>query len=412
MAKPKRHELSVFFRNLGFSCNESALNNIIDFSCIVSLITSELCRIYGLQSSVEAISENSVKDTFCLEFSDFLREYGFPYNKIVEGPIDERFSSKEHRLITLKFLCAELKVARQMDKSPSSFPVKSDASESQIPTNLGDYFGRACEALKISGISSTIGPAKLLELIYASASKALSTCPPNYLGKPMLPVDGLSDKLWSQVCHIGEILQLEYSSRRETLIKRADCTVQSFKWSDRVKSKQETIAAAYNPLRSVMQVNPHMDIVPQLLAARDVNLLLSEKTSGTSARLFTSCPLNRILMAGQVPDRGGRAWELEAPPPEMPSFQKRQGQGYSARGSGGGGRGHGGGSNRGSGGVLGGGRKGSGGGGGSTYASQPQSGFSFTCPDAFDVLQSDVTFQPQFFSGRGGRGRGRGNRAR
>ncbi|VDD76095.1 unnamed protein product [Mesocestoides corti] len=280
-----------------------------------------------------------------------------------------------------------------MDKSPSSFPVKSDASESQIPTNLGDYFGRACEALKISGISSTIGPAKLLELIYASASKALSTCPPNYLGKPMLPVDGLSDKLWSQVCHIGEILQLEYSSRRETLIKRADCTVQSFKWSDRVKSKQETIAAAYNPLRSVMQVNPHMDIVPQLLAARDVNLLLSEKTSGTSARLFTSCPLNRILMAGQVPDRGGRAWELEAPPPEMPSFQKRQGQGYSARGSGGGGRGHGGGSNRGSGGVLGGGRKGSGGGGGSTYASQPQSGFSFTCPDAFDVLQSDVTFQ-------------------
>jgi len=27
-----------------------------------------------------------------------------------------------------------------------------------------------------------------------------------------------------------------------------------------------------------------------------------------------------------VPDRGGRAYELEPPPPEMPSFQQRQQQ--------------------------------------------------------------------------------------
>jgi len=31
-----------------------------------------------------------------------------------------------------------------------------------------------------------------------------------------------------------------------------------------------------------------------------------------------------VLVLFQVPDRGGRAWELEPPPPEMPSFMKRQ----------------------------------------------------------------------------------------
>ena len=83
-----------------------------------------------------------------------------------------------------------------------------------------------------------------------------------------------------------------------------------------------------------MQVTPWRDVVPHLLASRDVQLLRLEKTSGSEAREFTSCPLNRILMTGQVPDRGGRAWEIEAPPPEMPAFKKRQ-----AGGGGGGGGG-------------------------------------------------------------------------
>lgn len=31
----------------------------------------------------------------------------------------------------------------------------------------------------------------------------------------------------------------------------------------------------------------------------------------------------QCLISLQVPDRGGRVWEQEPPPPEMPSFQKR-----------------------------------------------------------------------------------------
>ena len=33
----------------------------------------------------------------------------------------------------------------------------------------------------------------------------------------------------------------------------------------------------------------------------------------------------------QVPDRGGRVWELEPPPPEMPSFMKRDSAGQGQR---------------------------------------------------------------------------------
>ena len=42
-----------------------------------------------------------------------------------------------------------------------------------------------------------------------------------------------------------------------------------------------------------------------------------------------------VCLSFQVPDRGGRAYELEPPPPEMPSFQKRQDHGGRGGGRGG-----------------------------------------------------------------------------
>ncbi|VDM24796.1 unnamed protein product [Hydatigera taeniaeformis] len=239
----------------------------------------------------------------------------------------------------------------------------------------------------------------------------ISNAPPNYLGKPVLPIKGLSEKQWSDVCRIGQILDAEYACRRETLIKRVDCTVQSFKWSDRAKLKLEEIEAAYSPLRAAMQVSPWGDVVPYLLAARDVQLLRLEKTSGSAAREFTSCPLNRILMAGQVPDRGGRTWEVEAPLPEMPAFQKRRvgsgrggGRGRGGRGGDGrGGGGHGGysgGIASGAGGA--GGRAGSGRGGADgtigseSFGSRPPSGISFGAQDIQNPIQIDLSFQVSF----------------
>ena len=38
----------------------------------------------------------------------------------------------------------------------------------------------------------------------------------------------------------------------------------------------------------------------------------------------STCEVNDAVCVLQVPDRGGRVSELDQPPPEMPSFMKRQ----------------------------------------------------------------------------------------
>jgi len=99
------------------------------------------------------------------------------------------------------------------------------------------------------------------------------------------------------------------------------------------------------------------------LAARD-DLTRLQKTSSGEARERSKCAINKVLI-GKVPDRGGRAWELEPPPPEMPAFMSRD----NSQGGRGGGRGGGyqGGGGRGGGGYQGGGGRGGGYQGGGDY---------------------------------------------
>lgn len=50
----------------------------------------------------------------------------------------------------------------------------------------------------------------------------------------------------------------------------------------------------------------------------------------------TKSKINKVLMYGKVPDRGGRPSEIEPPPPEMPPWQQRSGGGGGGHGRGGG----------------------------------------------------------------------------
>lgn len=62
-----------------------------------------------------------------------------------------------------------------------------------------------------------------------------------------------------------------------------------------------------------------------LLAARN-DLAIIEKTSNASVRKNTRSKINSVII-GAVPDRGGRPYEQEPPPPEMPPWQKDRIQG-------------------------------------------------------------------------------------
>lgn len=79
--------------------------------------------------------------------------------------------------------------------------------------------------------------------------------------------------------------------------------------------------------RDEMVRDPDVSI-PHLLAARE-DIAILEKTSNATVRKNTRSQINKVII-GAVPDRGGRAYEQEPPPPEMPPWQKDRagGQGF------------------------------------------------------------------------------------
>jgi hypothetical protein len=146
------------------------------------------------------------------------------------------------------------------------------------------------------------------------------------IGKPLFnPKNPLSDAQWVKIDKIHSTLDQEYNLRRKMLLTRLDVTIQSFKWSERIKGKEKDINEKYGyksqNLDKLVKGEHRTDIVA-LLASRD-KLAVIEKTSSANVRRNTKSKIQRHII-GRVPDRGGRALEDQKPPPEMPSWQKRQ----------------------------------------------------------------------------------------
>lgn len=74
--------------------------------------------------------------------------------------------------------------------------------------------------------------------VYGKVTEILKSLPPNHLGQSLIKVN-LSTKQWAQIEKINQILYDDYKTRRELLLKRLDVTIQSFKWAERLKVKDE-----------------------------------------------------------------------------------------------------------------------------------------------------------------------------
>jgi len=146
------------------------------------------------------------------------------------------------------------------------------------------------------------------------------------IGKPLFtPKNALKDSKWDHIEKIQATLEKEYNLRKKMLMTRLDVTIQSFKWSDRIKGKEKDITERFSNKQQILeklQLGGLRADIPSLLAARD-KLAIIEKTSSANVRKNTNSKIQRHIM-GKVPDRGGRALELQRPPAEMPSWQKRQ----------------------------------------------------------------------------------------
>lgn len=288
---------------------------------LVAWLTQEIKSFIGLEEHVNPIASSDDSTEFVMELSGILRELNCPYNHLYEGgPVTQRLNSTESKLQLLDYLTSELASIRILAVKKPGCLKSIDQSKPKEPqeSTVAKHLRMMLMALCFPKPPANITGFQMFSKV-ENKVKELMTKYPGQIGKPLLKAR-LSDKQWEQILKINDSLGLEYQMRREMLLKRLDVTIQSFMWADTAKKKQNEIAAVYQPIRKLLTSKTSIS-VPQILAARD-DLTKLEKTSSGEARDKTRCAINKVLIP-RVPDRGGRAWELEPPPPEMPSFQKR-----------------------------------------------------------------------------------------
>ncbi|XP_060072072.1 protein FAM98A-like [Ylistrum balloti] len=316
----------------------------VEYTKLVAWLTGQLRDFCGLEECANAINSPDEASNFIMELGSCLRELNCPYKELFEGTqVSDRLNTKKSRLQLLDYLTSELASVRMIAaKQPSQLKANSAPTSTKpvemIESDVAKHLRILLIALEISKPPASITSFQLFSKVEAKIQDLVSKFP-NQAGTSLLKAR-LSDKQWDQVLKINEALCREYQTRREMLLKRLDVTVQSFMWSEKAKQKENDIAAVYQPVRKSLQTKPAIGVA-QILSARD-DLTRLEKTSSGDAREKTKCAINRVLIP-KVPDRGGRAWELEPPPPEMPSFMKREAAPQRPQSGHGGGRGRGGG---------------------------------------------------------------------
>lgn len=339
-----------------------------DFTSLVSWFAQQLATFIDIDETVQATTSTDDASSFLLELSFFLKEIGCVNEKLMTGYVNERLANESERAILIEFLATELMACKLLE-------VKCPKEEKQMEVTLDESdtarsLKNILVTLKFQKPPDNILPELLFSRLETKLSEILKTVSPDHLGKPLIDVE-LSANQWNELSKLQEEMHKEYTIRRDMLLKRLDVTVQSFLWSDRIKSQENEVNTRYEERRKILKNEPKVTMA-DLLAARD-DLAIIEKTSNASVRKNTRSKINSVII-GAVPDRGGRPYEQEPPPPEMPPWQKDRVQGPQSFQ---GGRGGGGGGGRGGGGRGSGRAGGSGGGGGGGYRDHKDAGSNF-----------------------------------
>ncbi|KAB7501402.1 Protein FAM98A [Armadillidium nasatum] len=305
----------------------------LSYAHLVAWLTEELRELCQLEEQVTPLSSSEDHSSFIMEVCSFIKEMGCPHKKLTEGSLSDRLSSEENRILLLSYLIGELQAARMISAANPSQGLKVEMKESEPAKDLKALL----IALHFPKPPNNITPKQLFIKVKDKVSDVLSKAHVSLVAEPLF-TGVLTDKQWNYLDQMQWELQSEYRMRRQMLIKRLDVTIQSFQWSDRAKMRENELNEAFRKRRDLMSVEPLVTLGHLLAARKDLAVL--EKTSNASVRKNTKTNLNKVII-GKVPDRGGRASELEPPPPEMPSWSQRQpggGGGGDRGGRGGGGQ--------------------------------------------------------------------------
>nr|XP_057913877.1 protein FAM98A [Doryrhamphus excisus] len=300
-----------------------------EFTKLCAWIVSELRLYCKLGENVHATNCPSEAESFQLETSGLLSELACPYTVLTSGDVTQRFLNRNDCLLLLSFLVSELEASRMiLVNRPQKTTPESDSPAFHELKGI-------CVALGMSKPPATITMFQLFSGIEKKLKKATCSVPSNHIGEPLLK-KAFGPVHMEKIDAINQALVNEYEVRRKMLLKRLDVTVQSFGWSERAKAHAEKLTKVYQPLRSALGTKSKISVAHLFAARQDMSKIL--RTSSGKSREKTACSINKVLM-GRVPDRGGRPCEIEAPPPEMPSWQKRQDAPPQGSGHYGGGRG-------------------------------------------------------------------------
>lgn len=160
------------------------------------------------------------------------------------------------------------------------------------------------------------------------------------------------DQIWQPLEKFDDQLRRDYTCRRQMLLSRLDCTIESFKWKGsnksepkggRAKSMNEQIHETYDKTRPTMKDEPQVSMA-RLLAVRekDCDRLLNGIVSSSPS---ADCKINykgdkqaqsemvnlKQVIIPNVPDRGGRTDEVRPPPKETFGQQRGRGRGGGGR---------------------------------------------------------------------------------
>jgi len=301
----------------------SIVEDWLPFSREVAWMSSELSTfIPSLEETVGEMKSLEDLHGFRMELSSFLKELECPYEDVM-GPssTSDRFATVSSRKRVLFFLLSELQASRMLVASGKGSQAGKTVKVSLDETANAGRLREVCEGLGLGKPPETITPEKFWAGLNSKAKKTIMELEGNCKGSAIEPLfEGLlCPPQWATLEDYYKELQVDYKMRREMLLKRLDVTVQSFHWKGQ---KEKEINREFEKRRLSMKQNPNVLLSDVFAARRD--LAIVEKTSSSSVRKNTRSKVNDVKI-GRVPDRGGRPDEVEPPPPEMPSWQQRQG---------------------------------------------------------------------------------------
>ncbi|XP_068106667.1 protein FAM98C [Hyperolius riggenbachi] len=282
------------------------------FTSLCVWLVSQLKSVSSLVESVSPTEGPDDAETFQLEISGLMNELHCPYVCLTSGNVTSRLHSPRNCLQLIVFLSTELEAGRLLNRHnvPASDPgMEQDEDEVVRELQL------IRKALDLPEISLEVPVAQILKEVEDKITELSSS---SSLSPPLMKTH-LQPEQWKTLQELHQSMLKEYECRMRMLVTRFDVTVQSFHWSERAKVQGASMNDVFWPIRKSL-VTESLITIPHLLAAREDYSRILHTCSATVCQK-TRCSIQKVLMTGTVPDRGGRPNEIEPP---MPSWEDRR----------------------------------------------------------------------------------------